>query len=380
MLDDVGDEPGNLPLLQFALTELWARREGRMLTHAAYEQTGGVSGAIVQRAESVFAGLSPQQQETAKRALMRLVWVGASADDAQEARRRITLAELDEEAQHVFQIMANARLLVIGQEGTDGELTVEVAHEALIRKWARLREWLDEDREFLLWRRKAASRPGNLETKQERRGDLVERHPLRVSERWLGLRADALAGEDSAFIRASLAVDERERRAWHRRRRRFLGLATSLAVIFMFLAGFAVWQSLTALSQELAATARSHLSTAPEQSLMLGIEAVKAQHTHEAYDVLKLALQNSLLVTLDDELDFPTQVTFSPDGNIIATTGKDRKPRLWDWDGHQLTHPRSPRKLPYPLNILALNPNWTMALATGTGYSASLLDAAPAAG
>ena len=372
MLDEVGDEPGNLPLLQFALTELWARREGRLMTHAAYEQTGGVSGAIVQRAESVFAGLSALQQEAAKRALPRLVWIGAEEDNA-EASRRIALDEIDGEAQQVFQIMADTRLLVVGQERSNGGVTVEVAHEALIRKWARLREWLDEDREFLLWRRRLQI---GLEVWKHNPDDstLLRGTPLREAERWLNLREDALTGEDGAFIRTSLAVDERYRRAQQRRRRRFLGAASSLAVIFMLLAGLAGWQSLTALSQELAATARSRLSTDPEKSLMLGIAAVKAQHTHEAYDVVKLALQSSLLITRNDKLDFLTQVSFSPDGSIIATTGKDRTPHLWDWNGHRLSNPRSPKKLPDSINILALNHNWTTALASNADHSASLLD------
>jgi WD40 repeat protein len=373
MLDEVGDEPGNLPLLQFALTELWARREGRMLTHAAYEQTGGVSGAIVQRTESVFAGLSSPQQEVAKRALLRLVWVGAAEDNA-EASRRVALEEMDGEAQRVLQVMADARLLVIGQGGEDGELTVEVAHEALIRKWSRLREWLDEDREFLLWRRRLQVSREIWKHNGKDEASLLHGTPLREAERWLTLREALLAGEDGAFIRDSLAVDERERAARRRRRRRFLGAASGLAVVFMLLAGLAGWQSLTALSQELAATARSRLQIDPEQSLMLGIEAVKAQHTHEAYDVLKLALQSSLVVALSDKLDFLTQVGFSPDGKILATVGKDHKPRLWDFDGQRLSNPRSPKKLPDPINILATDRRWTRVLTNNADHSASVLE------
>jgi hypothetical protein len=311
ILDDVGDEPGNLPLMEFALTELWARREGRAMTHAAYEQIGGVEGAIVQQAESVFEGFTPSQQETAKRILLRLVWVGSSGVDSLEARQRIPWDEIYGEARQIIQTLADARLLVIGQEGVDGNQTVEVAHEALIRKWPRMRTWLDEDQEFLLWRRRLQGAKGIWEHDPTDETTLLGGAPLLEAERWFDLRRDNLGPEDTAFIQKSLDVDRHNRQAVSRRRRRSLALAANLTLIFMCLAGVARWQSLIALSEELAATARSQLHNDPERSLILGIEAIKIQPTEAAVDVLKKALQNSLLITLDDKLDFLTRVMFS---------------------------------------------------------------------
>jgi len=376
ILDDVGDEPGNLPLLEFALTELWARREGRRLTHAAYEQIGGVEGAIVQRAEGVYAGFTPAQQETAKRALLRLVWVDANRDGSIEARLRVPLADLNDAARQIAQIMADARLLVIGPQATGGGFTVEVAHEALIRRWPRMRCWLDEDREFLLWLRRLQAAKENWRHNGDDEASLLRGNPLNEAERWLNLRKDALGAEDARFIQSSLDAANHYRRAMQRRRQGFMAGLSALLLIFMGLAGVAGWQSLTALSDEMAATARSYLHIDPEVSLLLGIEAVKVQPTDAATDVLKLALQNPLLVTYDDKLDFLTQVMFSPKGDIIVATGKDRRPRIWNWDGQHLSLPRSPKKLPQPINSLGVNPDWTTVIATNPDYSASLLDLA----
>jgi len=70
---DVEDQPGSLPLLQYALTELFERREGRMLTNQAYQGIGGVLGALGRRAEGVYADLEPHEIEVARQLFLRLV-------------------------------------------------------------------------------------------------------------------------------------------------------------------------------------------------------------------------------------------------------------------------------------------------------------------
>ncbi len=375
MLDDVGDEPGNLPLLEFALTELWARREGGVLTHAAYGQIGGVGGAIVRRAETIYAALTTEQQNAAKHALMRLVWISSSGNTAQEAGQRIAYGEFNENAQEVIQILADARLLVIGHHGEGGEFMVEVAHEALIRKWSRLRTWLDEDREFLLWRRRLKV---SREIWQQNRGDnttLLRGTPLLEAERWISLRQDALLGEDTTFIQASQAVDERKRLTQNLRRRRAMATACSLAAVFMLLSCLAAMEFLSALSHELVAKSFLQLSTDPELSLFLGIQAVKANPTKESADILKLALQNPLLATLEDKRDFLLNVRFSPDGKRIAATGKDRQLFIVNWDGSSLGEAKKPLNLPEPITILTANSDWSMVISAEPDFSAKLLAA-----
>jgi DNA-binding SARP family transcriptional activator len=140
MIGEVAEEPGGLPLLSCALLESWQHRQGRTLTLAAYHQAGGVHGAVARLAERAWQQLDPGQQQTARRILLRLAGPG---EGEAVVRRRVPRAEFtasgDERGQVVLDALADQRLLTTGEE------TVEVAHEALLREWPRLRGWLEED-------------------------------------------------------------------------------------------------------------------------------------------------------------------------------------------------------------------------------------------
>ena len=141
LLDDVADQPGGLPLLSTALLELWEERSGRTLREASYAASGGVSGAVARLAERAYRRLTEPQRERARAIFLRL----ADAEEAAPVRRRVPLAELeterDEDAAAALAVLTESRLVTV-DEGT-----VEVAHEALLSEWPRLRAWLDEDAE-----------------------------------------------------------------------------------------------------------------------------------------------------------------------------------------------------------------------------------------
>ncbi|MCP4514680.1 MAG: hypothetical protein GY824_05545, partial [Delftia sp.] len=161
ILEDVAEQPGNLPLLEFALAELWQRQTaGGLFTHTAYEAIDGVSGAIARRAETVYEELKAQNQaETMQRIFLRLTHYGEGAEGT---RRRVTADDLvttnapRPAVEQAVKTLADARLLVTGRQEESQAATVEVAHEALIRGWKRLNRWLDEDRAFGLWRERLA--------------------------------------------------------------------------------------------------------------------------------------------------------------------------------------------------------------------------------
>ncbi len=133
LVDDVAGQPGGLPLLSTALLELWQERSGRTLREASYAASGGVSGAVARLAEGAYRRLSEPERERARAILLRL----ADAEESAVVRRRVALSELeverDEDAAGALAVLTESRLVTID------EAAVEVAHEALLREWPRLR-------------------------------------------------------------------------------------------------------------------------------------------------------------------------------------------------------------------------------------------------
>jgi tetratricopeptide (TPR) repeat protein/energy-coupling factor transporter ATP-binding protein EcfA2 len=143
ILDETGNDEGMLPLLQYALKETWANRDGKRLTTAAYDQSGGVKGAIIKTADKAFAMLSSEQKHSASQLFLRLVSPGEGQEDS-----RVRAAKPANVGQQKIVEMFSGprtRLLVTGSDGS-GRGTVEVAHEALIRTWPKLRAWIDDNR------------------------------------------------------------------------------------------------------------------------------------------------------------------------------------------------------------------------------------------
>src|SRR5262249_27790610 len=151
-----GDIPGParaLPPLPVRLQEVWRRREDYHLTIRTYREIGGIEGALQRKADAVYEGFTPEQQELCRRVFLRLVQPGEGSEDT---RRRASLRELlpDDPAQAgavqaIISRLVNpeSRLLTTErQQSASGEGTLEVAHEALIRGWPTLRKWIETDR------------------------------------------------------------------------------------------------------------------------------------------------------------------------------------------------------------------------------------------
>lgn len=204
ILDDVGQEPGNLPLLEFALTELWKKQRRRQLTHQAYTEIGEVTKALANHAETVYQGLSEENQKRAQRIFLQLVRPGEGTEDT---RRVATRAEVGVENWDLVTVLAGdkTRLVVTGRN----EETVEVVHEALLREWKLLRRWMESDRAFRLWQEglRFVQRQWQRSGKDE--GALLEGVLLSEAEAWLSKRQPDLSGEEEEFIRLSLEVRDR---------------------------------------------------------------------------------------------------------------------------------------------------------------------------
>jgi tetratricopeptide (TPR) repeat protein len=204
ILDDIGDEPGNLPLLQFALTSLWERQLEGLLKHDAYTDIGRVKGALAQYAKDVYASLNKSEKEEARRVFVQLVNLGKGVEDT---RRLATRDEVGEECWELVQKLADARLVVTDQDPT-GLKTVEIVHEVLIQDWQQLRKWISADREFRAWQERLRT---NLMQWEENNWDddaLLRGSLLVVAEGWLAEREVELSPIERAFILTSVGVRE----------------------------------------------------------------------------------------------------------------------------------------------------------------------------
>jgi uncharacterized protein YjbI with pentapeptide repeats len=159
MLKDGGNQPGSLPLVQDTLTELWQQRVDNSLKLSVYVKLGGISGTLNKRATAFYNALSASEKEKVKYIFLALTQLGEGTDDT---RRRvlkqdlITIKYSEEVIDVMIQKLAHERLIVTDKPGeiTDKKMVIEVAHEALIREWDLLRQWLDQDRANLLQQRK----------------------------------------------------------------------------------------------------------------------------------------------------------------------------------------------------------------------------------
>ena len=243
ILDDVGEEPGSLPLLEFLLEALWKERRGALLHYDAYHRLGRVPGAIAHRAEEVFErGLTEAERQAAQRLLIRLVRPGEGVEDT---RQRAAMPAADPVAEATIRKLADARLVVTERDAATGRETVEVAHEALIRGWRRLRGWVDQDREFLRTRERIAAQ-AKLWESEGRLSDRLLRcgRPLAEGEDLLTRRND-LEPPIVAFIEASAATARAEEEATRATNRRRVHIARLIAAVMTVLAvaagGFAYW-------------------------------------------------------------------------------------------------------------------------------------------
>jgi WD40 repeat protein len=340
LVADVEGEPGALPLLSTALLELWRGRDGRRLRHAAYERTGGVRGAVARLAEEAYGQLSPSQQAVARSTLVRLA---AETPEGAIERRRVPLAELDTEGSddvaRVIALFTDHRLLTVSPEG------VEVAHEALLREWPRLRTWIQEDRDSMRIHRGVTVAADEWRRLDHDDGALFRGTHLSEAREWREARRPALNALERDFLDASQARWQGERTA-RRRRIRFafaslfaaLAVITAVAIVAVYQGREADRQRDTAASRELAASATNFLDADPGLSLALALRALERRDTEQAENVVRQAtLTSRARAAWHAHDDWVHAVQPSADGRQVVTAGRDGAVRIWSLaDGRRL--------------------------------------------
>lgn len=204
ILDDVGNEPGNLPLLEFALTELWEKTKQGLLSEVSYREIGRVEGALARYADKVFKELTPQEQVQAHQIFIQMVRPGSGTEDT---RRLATRTELGAENWQLVQKLATKRLVVTSQNPV-GEETVEVVHEALIRGWEQLRTWMNEDRTFRDWQERLRAAMNQWQNIGQDDSALLRGTLLGEAEKWQEERRDFLSREEILYIDRSVQQQE----------------------------------------------------------------------------------------------------------------------------------------------------------------------------
>jgi WD domain, G-beta repeat len=388
ILDEAGDHEGMLPLLQYALKETWALREGNIMTGDSYARAGGVREAIRLTAERSFADLSSDDQQAARKLFLRLVTPGEGQEDT---RARAAMPEEPTLRKIVDQFAGpRTRLLVTGLDRAERP-TVEVAHEALIRTWPRLRQWVDAKRDKL--RARAAILQAQADWEQNgRREDLLLRDfQLERARVLMADPGDITIDDVKAFIDQSEAADARRRADQEDQRRvaqeantmaaasrrvaqrTLAGLVAAVALALIAIASGIYARSQTAEAVHQKAEVERQASLA-ESSFRLGQRTESYLRTEQAKQVDADAVTAGLLLleglpdltSADDaqrtrpfvneawhalygvhlkqrerailggHTGLINSAVFAPDGGRILTASRDKTARLWDREGNPL--------------------------------------------
>ncbi|NES22984.1 MAG: CHAT domain-containing protein, partial [Symploca sp. SIO3E6] len=206
LIDAIGEQTGRLPLLEFALSQLWVKQRRRRLTHQAYQEIGGVEKALAKYAEGVYEQLSESEQEQAQRVFIQLVRLGEGTDATRRLATRKQVKNWD-----LVTRLASARLVVTNRNQSTEEETVEVVHEALIRSWERLGRWLRESEDFLRWQYRLEDGMKQWESHGNQEGYLLREAPLVEALGWLEKRREELS-DAQRYIQLSLELRDRELR------------------------------------------------------------------------------------------------------------------------------------------------------------------------
>lgn len=383
ILEDVRRQPGSLPLLQYALKELYQKREGRRLTNASYEAIGGVRRALARHAEEIYDDLNPVQQSIMRRVLLSLVEV---SETGEATRRRVNRDDLQfrdvpqQSVQDLIDLLtaANSRLLMTSRQirasadQSQPVIWVEVSHEALIREWDRFTSWVAENVESLRYGTELLQAANDWQTSRRDGAYLLTGNRLMRAQVWIQV-ADPTPLQKE-FIQASL--EEHERRELARQAQAERELALQKRSNKLLRAFVLVLVASLIIAVGLSLFAFNNLNIAETQTQLANralTQAADALHTAEenAQEALSLALAASANRALgDNDTDLavmlgvaanqisnppsqsqrtlsevayapgtrrifsehggtPNTVVLSPDGSL-ALSASDRVPLVWD--------------------------------------------------
>jgi WD40 repeat protein/DNA-binding SARP family transcriptional activator len=328
MIADVLDAPGGLPLLSAALLEQWRERDGPVMRHTVYERTGGVRGAVGRLAEETYARLSEPERRAARRILLRLA--DAREHEGGFVRRRVPRDELDAERdEHVANALA---VLIDSRLVTADDGALEVAHEALLREWPRLRGWLEEDADGRRVHQQLTNAARDWQAGGRDSSELYRGARLAATLDWQAGHTDEPNEIERRFLDESRLEAEQEheyQRRTNRRLRSLLAGAAALLVLAVVAGVVALDQrgdareaALTADAQRLGAEARNQTSF--DQAVRFARTAVALDDTPATRgDLLSVLQRMPATIGVVDHGAPMYGAAISPDGKLMAI-GDDR--------------------------------------------------------
>lgn len=277
MLDGLEGTATPLPILQFAATKLWEMRdvERGLLTRQAHRDIGGVAGALSTHADAVLASLSTPEQPLARMIFMALV-------TPERTRAIVPFEELVGRAAEptavaqVVQHLANARLISIDVGGRREGKTIELTHESLIDRWARLKSWLDEDDHDVQYLGQVRSAAQQWEKSGESEGFLWREHAATEARMWFERRQTikghaGLGPREERFLQAIIRLAERTRR-WKTR------VAATLVAMILAVVVVVSWLAVEARKEAL----RADAERAEAQAQRIEAQAQRAEALRSA--------------------------------------------------------------------------------------------------
>ncbi|WP_293354888.1 MULTISPECIES: hypothetical protein [unclassified Microcoleus] len=242
ILSDVYNKEDCLPLLEFALEELWNKRIKRLkkaslqnkqidrqITHEDYTEIGEVKGALATYADDVYNNLTPAQKEQLPKIFIQLINFSQFTKDRTDRRyvRRVAKkTELGEKGWRLVQILAEKRLVVTNRNADD-EDTVEIIHETLIKEWLLIETWMKDNRDFGTWLERLRAAMSQWEKSDRDSGALLRGKPLTDAEDWLQKYGEDLTNERE-YIQLSLQLRDWEKAEKERQEREKLETQAAL--------------------------------------------------------------------------------------------------------------------------------------------------------
>jgi WD40 repeat protein/DNA-binding SARP family transcriptional activator len=353
LIADVANEPGALPLLQYALTELYERREGNILTRDAYHAIGGVPGALAGRADETYAGLTALAQHAARQLFLRLITLGEGTGDTRRRVDRDELGsiEIDQRAMgQAIDAFGSSRLLSFDRDLRTGKPTIEVAHEALLREWVRLRRWIDSAREDVRKHRRLLTAASEWAGSGRDKSFLLRGGHLAQFESLSEESGVALTALEREFVDASSAEGRREQLRQQRENRRLKALLAGVGLLLALAVAagaIAFLQRRSAEHQATIALARGLGSEAVieprlDRAMLLAREAVHLNRSTATEGTLLSTLLRTpaAIATFSYPIEAqPVSVALSPDGATLAVSDNQAFVRFFDTRSHRESRP-----------------------------------------